>query len=68
MIEFSSEAVRTEFHLLPVETQIEYNDLAVSLLTQGKIITILAVYIWGNGPDNLELAVRIDSKFDPVSL
>jgi hypothetical protein len=63
LINFLSESVRQQFHELSPETQKEYIDLAHSYLTQGKVITINGIERWG--PNDLEIAIRIDKKFNP---
>lgn len=67
MIEFSSEWVRTEFHLLPVDTQMEFYTLATRYAETGHIITIGCIEKWGPKDSNLEVSIRIDKKFDPVT-
>lgn len=67
MIEFFSEHVRNEFHLLPAETQKEWHDLALRFLSTGQVITILDIEKWGPLDKNLEVSIRIDKKFDLVS-
>lgn len=66
MIEFLNEAVRNEFHLLSADVQREWNDLAAKFIATGQVITILGIEHWGPLDKHLEIAVRIDKKFDPV--
>lgn len=66
MIEFLSEWVRNEFHLLPAQTQKEYHDLAIKFAATGQIITVCSVERWGAEDKNLEVSIRIDKKFDSV--
>ncbi len=68
MIEFASEEVRQEFHLLSPQTQKEYSDLAYSFLPSGQIITIVSIEKWGEKDSQLEVSIRIDKKFDVVSV
>lgn len=47
MIEFINEEIRTEFHLLPVDLQKEYNDLAIKFAATGQFILIEEVFVCG---------------------
>ena len=66
MIKFINEQMRSEFHLLPVERQLEFERYAKSYAVTGQVITIMCVERWGPGPDQSEVALRISKEFDPV--
>lgn len=62
MIQFQSEEVRTQFHLLPIDLQKWWNDQARSLAKTGSIIIIR--YVEEIIPGQLEACVRIVKEFD----
>jgi hypothetical protein len=67
MIEFLTEEIRTEFHLLPLDRQREIRELAQSRYYEGYVTTVTFVDIITSTES--EVSVRIDKKFntDPVS-
>ena len=67
MIEFANESIRNAFHLLPIEKQLEIERFATVWSHTGHMISINGVDQWGPGPDQSEVSIRIDKKFDPIS-
>lgn len=59
MIEFLNEITRTNFHLLPIEKQMEVQKHAEYLVQFGKIIKVMFV-----DPESSEVSIRIYKKFD----
>ena len=66
MIEFANEHIRGEFHSLSADIQGEYEKIAAQFARTGQVITILCIDRWGEGDRQLEVAIRIDKKFDPI--
>lgn len=62
MIEFISEEVRTEFHLLPLERQKEIIDTAARMAHKGYITKVLFVERLSTTVS--EVAIRFDQQFD----
>lgn len=67
MIEFVSEVMRTQFHLLPIETQKEWESMAKSLQKKGHRLVV--DYIEQVTPSHLEVSIRVlqESKIDVTS-
>lgn len=63
MIKFSSEAVRTAFHSLPLDKQREWQMIAERFLAKGKSLTIHFIEMDSHG--RLEASIRIDDEFNP---
>ena len=61
MIKFISEKIQTEFHLLPVDLQLEWYNTAMKFMSQGKTITVVNIEHW---PEGSEVDVRIRQEFD----
>lgn len=57
MLEFGSEEVRTQFHLLSPEAQKEWNEMALRFAKKGMTIEIQ--YIEEIVPGQLEACIRI---------
>jgi hypothetical protein len=62
MIEFFNEETRTAFHLLPIDTQKDWESQAERLLSRGFVLKFYFIEQEPNGP--LEISIRIDKKFD----
>lgn len=62
MLEFASEEVRTEFHLLPLDRQREVMQMAQAQFYKGFVTTVVWVDIISSRES--EVMVRIDKKFD----
>jgi hypothetical protein len=60
MIDFLNEDVRSAFHLLPVDKQREWNEIAERYALRGQQLQILFVE---NGEDGLEVSIRVNEKF-----
>lgn len=63
MIQFVSEEVRTQFHLLSPERQKQWEEMASSFYSRGFVIKIY--YIEEVFPGCLEASIRINKEFDP---
>jgi hypothetical protein len=61
MIKFASETAQTDFHLLPIDRQIEWLNLAMKYMSEGKSITVVCVEHW---PEGSEVNIRISQEFD----
>lgn len=59
MIEFASEGIRTQFHLLPIDQQLSVHAEARRVEPLGFVLTV----DWADA-ENSELSIRIDKKFD----
>lgn len=64
MIQFRTEAVRTDFHKLAPEVQIEIRKFAEGLATQKKSLLINFVDIWGFNLKDYEISFRIVERVD----
>ncbi len=62
MIEFLSEEVRTQFHLLPLDRQREVMEASQFQFDRGYVTTILWVEIISSTES--EVAIRVDKKLD----
>jgi len=62
VIRFLNDAVRGEFHLLPLDRQKEITDSAEHFGKKGMIITVLHVYRVTEKIS--EIAIRIDPQFN----
>ena len=62
MIEFISEEVRLQYHMLPIDKQADVEHAARTLLPQGKIVTVTFA-----DAETSEVVIRVDEKFDPLS-
>lgn len=62
MIEFISEEVRAEFHLLPLDRQREIMSAAEYQFARGYVTTITWVEIISSTES--EVSIRVDEKFD----
>lgn len=62
MIEFANEAVRTEFHLLPIDRQSEWHKIALDFARRGFLLTMF--YVEQIDEKTSEVSIRIDKKFD----
>lgn len=62
MIEFVSEEIRTQFHLLPAEDQKLWEELARKFLENGRTFKIY--YVDQPTPGSLEASIRINKEFD----
>lgn len=61
MIEFASEEIRRQFHLLPIDRQLGVHAESRRVESLGFVVVVE----WADS-ENSELTVRIDKKFDPV--
>lgn len=64
MIEFISEEVRAEFHLLPLDRQREHMEAAAFQFKRGYITTVL--WVERISTTESEVAIRVDKKLDPA--
>jgi hypothetical protein len=62
LIKFLNESVRTEFHLLPVDRQQEFQESAAHFGAKGLKLTILMVERISEKVS--EVAIRVDQQFD----
>lgn len=60
MIHFLNEQLRTEFHSLPVDTQLEYQDIAMKFYAQGSTLTVCCIERYGKEAEDLEIFIRIN--------
>lgn len=63
---FASEAVRTAFHQLPTQTQVEYTEMENRFADQGRSLHIEAVI--QHSERCLEVIVRIAEQFKTAAL
>lgn len=63
MISFLNEEIRTAFHLLPIETQQEYNDLAMKFAQSNQQLVVEEVHLDGKVS---EVSIRIDRQSNRV--
>ena len=63
MIDFLTEDVRTAFHLLPVDRQREWCEIAERYFIKGQQLQILFVE---NNEDGLEVSIRVNEKFNLI--
>lgn len=61
MLEFLNQSIREDFHLLPIDKQMEFQRMAERLFSLGESVKILYVDPRKN---DLEISVRIYKKFD----
>ncbi len=61
MIKFLNEAIRAEFHLLPIDRQKELTDSAEHFEGRGMDVTVL--YVDRIDTKVSEITIRIDQKF-----
>ena len=64
MIEFANEIARTEFHLMPLEEQKRWHEIAEAYFSMGSVIKIICVERWSEKES--DISIRIDKKFNPV--
>lgn len=64
MITFITAEIREQFHALPIDTQMEWNDFAEAHFAYGEVLTVLYVDASDGG---LEISVRIDKQFDSAA-
>lgn len=66
MISFLNNDVRTQFHTLPIDKQKEWMSIAEDYDDRGFDLKIL--YVERVSDKVLEVSIRLDEKFDIVSL
>lgn len=58
-----NDSVRSSFHSLPIDKQREWTMIAEDFIATGRVVIML---FCDDGPEGLEISVRIDEKFNPT--